>query len=267
MRTIVLMMVLLLGGCFDPTVDTSSISAYKASIEEIKQALPEGDRARFSSALKELVSEGMDLGALLALGSNPEAGLQLPQIKQLSGLTGDEVIAKGEAKIAARQAREREQALKEIAELEAKQALAEAAKLELAKFKVLSARFSRECNSKYCFRKEPRVLLRVENATGHAVSRAYFRGTVASPGRSVPWIQEEFNYQISGGLESGEKADWRLAPNSYSGDWGVETPADAIMTVEVVRLDGPDGEPLFDAAGLSSSQAERLQKLKQSYRM
>ncbi len=86
-------------------------------------------------------------------------------------------------------------------------------------------------------------------------------GTLASPGRSVPWLKEDFNYSIPGGLEPGELADWTLVPNSF-GAWGtVKAPKDAILTVEVVRLDGPNGKTLFDSK-FDESKVERLTALK-----
>ena len=60
---------------------------------------------------------------------------------------------------------------------------------------------------------KPIIELTVRNNTGHPVSRAYFEGVLSTPGRSVPWIKDSFNYQISGGLEPNEESTWRLAPN------------------------------------------------------
>jgi len=81
--------------------------------------------------------------------------------------------------------------------------------------------------------------LTVRNGTGHPISRAYSRAHTLQPGRSIPWYKDQFNHEISGGLEAGEEASWRLAPNMFSG-WGrVTAPSDALFTVEVVKLDGP----------------------------
>ncbi len=62
----------------------------------------------------------------------------------------------------------------------------------------------------------------------------------------MPWLEETFNYPISGGLEPGESATWSLAPNMFS-EWGsLEERDDAVFTVEVTRLDGADGEALYE---------------------
>jgi len=41
----------------------------------------------------------------------------------------------------------------------------------------------------------------------------------------------------------------------------VRAPADAVFTVEVVRLDGADGEPVFDARAFDENDAKRLAAL------
>jgi len=61
----------------------------------------------------------------------------------------------------------------------------------------------------------------------------------------VPWVEDDFNYQIPGGLEPGEEARWKLSPNMFS-DWGkVDAPPEAVLTVTVLRLDGADGEEML----------------------
>lgn len=112
---------------------------------------------------------------------------------------------------------------------------------------------------------KPVIDLSVENKTDSPISRAYFKGTIASPGRSIPWLVEDFNYRISGGLEPGEKADWSLLPNQFSA-WGrVESPEGAVFTVEVVRLDGADGKALFDSDAFSENDKKRLEILQSKY--
>ena len=185
-------------------------------------------------------------------------------VKQaLNGKTGEEVIAHAEQLRKDREEKERTQALAEIKELEGKQAKAAQAREKLVAFEVVRSRFYK---SSGFLGDQPVIELTVKNGTATAVSRAHFRGTLASPGRSVPWLRDDFNYEISGGLEPGETATWRLSPNMFS-DWGkVEAPKDAVLTVDVVRIDGPDKEPLFDAEGLSEHDSERLAELKAKFK-
>ncbi|MFW5966415.1 MAG: hypothetical protein ACOCV2_02800, partial [Persicimonas sp.] len=75
---------------------------------------------------------------------------------------------------------------------------------------------------------------------------AYLRGVYRTPGRSVPWHEGSLDREIEGGLEPGESATWRLkAP--LMGDWhGVELRDEAELEFEPVRLDGADGEVLWE---------------------
>jgi hypothetical protein len=114
----------------------------------------------------------------------------------------------------------------------------------LADFEILRARFYKETVG-VLGTSRPVIDLTVRNGTEYAISRAYFEGTLRSEGRTIPWLQESFNHGIPGGLEPGETAVWSLAPSAY-GPWGAtDAPTDAILTVTVTRLNGPNGEELF----------------------
>ncbi len=62
-----------------------------------------------------------------------------------------------------------------------------------------------------------------------------------------------------------EKASWTLAPNMFSA-WGkVEVPADTVMTVETVKLDGADGKAFLNADAFSDRDEARFKKLSEQY--
>jgi hypothetical protein len=147
--------------------------------------------------------------------------------------------------------------------LETKRAKSESAREQLKKFKVVRSRFYKR--EQEFMGKQPIIELTVKNGTDQAVSRAYFEGTLASPDRSVPWHKDTFNYDISGGLEPGEEATWKLAPNMFS-DWGkVDAPPDAVFTVTVERIDGADGEAVYSTREFDESDRKRLAELKKKY--
>ena len=131
----------------------------------------------------------------------------------------------------------------ELATLQTKTDAMEIARTQLALFEVTDAKYSKK-NMGWGM-KEVILDLKVRNGTSQAVSRAYLHGVLKSPERSVPWVEDDFNYQIPGGLEPGEEARWRLNPNMFS-DWGtVEAPPEAVLTITVLRLDGADGEEML----------------------
>lgn len=253
---------LLLSACGDPRIDGSSEEAYKASIEKVRGALDDKEKEEFDSALKQVAFSKLDLKAIFSGSATPDS-IGKDVLTSLNGKTANDVIADAKKIQEEREAKEREQALGEIKELEQKRAASASAADQLKKFEVIRSRFSQKSNG--YFGKQPVIDLTVKNGTSSAISRAYFEGTLASPGRAVPWHKDEFNYEISGGLEPGESAKWSLAPNMFS-DWGkVDAPADAVFTVVVTQLDGADGKPVYSSREYSAQDAERLAELTKKY--
>ncbi len=275
---LLLLAVLLVVGCTDsspPTIDTSSEESMQESIANVRQSLPESDRAAFDAALLQLKIGHFDFEELITLGTSGDTGKAALENRfnaTLEDKTGAEVLAAAEAlqvesekRRLEQEAQRREQNLAEIDELESRLAAGTLALVELEKFEVVRSRFFQE--EEQFFGTRSVIELTVRNGTNQPVSRAYFEGIVASPERAVPWITETFNYQIAGGLESGEEASWRLSPNSFS-DWGtVDVPDDAILTVTAFRLDGADGEPVFNARSLSDRELQRLDTLRTTRRL
>lgn len=254
-----------------PTIDASDDEAFEASVEKVRDSLDSADQDSFDEALEILVFSTIGEAFLNPDATGDELADQL--LASLDGKTGREVIEEAQRvqqEVAREEARreqerierERRQALAEIEELEERQAAAEEARQQLENFEVRRSRF--ELIRERYMGASPSIKLEVYNGTEHAVSRAYFEGTLATPGRSVPWLQETFNYNISGGLEPGESAEWDLRPNRFS-DWGnVEDREDMVFTVVTTRLDGPDGEPLF-RDNFTERDERRLATLREEY--
>lgn len=260
----VLTLSIALAGCGEPKLDGSSEQAFKESIDKAASKLPADQQKQFREDVMLVALKDLDFSALLKGGELAADGMLSNARTDLNGKTAAEVMSHADAIRTERQRKEREQAIAEIQELLNKKSKADAARLDLMKFSVTRSRFYLK-DREYSYQKEPVIEIAVTNGTTHPISRAYFRGTIASPGRSIPWLVDTFNYQISGGLEPGESAEWALAPNMFS-EWGkVEAPADAVFTVETYKLDGPDGETLFNSEGLSEHEEKRLAELQSKY--
>ncbi len=263
-KFIFVLLALALVGCGEPTLDGTTEEAMKASVEKVAAKLDDAKKLKFKESLQVVAFSKLDVNSMMA-GKQTPADASASMFKELNGKTADQVIAQADQIRAEREAREKTQALSEIQELNAKKDVVEKAKVELAKFTVNRSRFYLE-EQKYSVYKKPFIEVAVTNGTVHPVSRVYFNGTIASPNRSIPWFANTFNYSIPGGLEPGENGTWTLAPNQFS-DWGkVEAPVDAVFTVEVVRIDGPDGNALYSSQGLSEREQKRLSELEQKYK-
>tara|TARA_R110002124_G_scaffold85350_1_gene221400 strand:- start:2432 stop:3277 length:846 start_codon:yes stop_codon:yes gene_type:complete len=259
-KLIILAMCATLMACEKPTLDASSDEAFKSSLEKVSASLPEAQRSQLQSDVAYLAMKSMDIDAIMS-GKAP-ADVASNMRTQFAGKTGEQVIAEAAVARVEQERREREQALAEIQELLAKERSASEAAAQLALFQVTRSRFYKK---EGFIGTEPVIELAIVNGTDSAISRAYFRGTIASPGRQVPWLNDTFNYEISGGIEPAESASWVLAPNRFS-EWGeVDAPEDAVFTVEVYRLDGPDGKVLYDASSLSERESQRLSSLQERF--
>ena len=245
-----------------PTLDGSSDESFEASLERVRQAIPEARRAAFDTAMITVGLSDFDLlGGVFTEAASP-GQLSRTIRERIDGRTAADVFAMSDSIVAEMEARAREAALEEIEELELKKLASEVAAVELAKFEVVRARFYQE---EGIFGSEPKIELTLRNGTASAVSRAYFRGKVVSEGRSVSWIDEEFNFSLPGGIEPGETGDWTVSPNRFDGGWGRETPGDAVFIATVVRLDGPDGATLF-GMDFNDLDQERLDALMSEWR-
>jgi hypothetical protein len=259
--------------CGPPSFDASSDESIRESIARVRASLPDGQRKEFDEAFLVVAMHGLSPQQRLSGTVTPESIAVLAK-EQLAGKTAEQIIEEAnrlrvETETSAREAetkareKAREEARVEIAKLEERRAAVQAAKSELVKFQILESRFSQVETREG---PEPVIVLTVLNGTSYPVSNAFFVGSVTSPDRSVPWITEEFNYDIPGGLEPGERATWRPAPNDPFSTWKAIRPGkDAMLQVEVIALQGPDGTRLFTDLEFNQGDAARLASLKSKY--
>ncbi len=255
-----------ISGCQPPPrIDASSEEALKASIEEVRRALPEEKRNRFDESIIILNFKDVDLkGKLLdklAGRSVTDGNTKGP----LHGKTADEVIAEANRILAERREKERKQARAEIEELEARRKRSQEDREQLERFEVLRSRFFKERVG--FLGPQPFVELSVRNGTAQTVSRVHFIGTLASPDRSIPWLRERFSYRVEDNLEPGQDGTWRMPMNPFSA-WGTtDVPEDVVLTVEVDELEGPKAKTLYSRRGFGEADARRLTLLKEQYEL
>ena len=244
-----------------PRVDATSEETCRSSLEVVATSMAtSADSAAFAGAMISILGKSMlsSFGASLASAfsgfGEDEPSVTTPTIDSLDvtavmcvamdGMTGGEVVAAADSITTEIGVRLEERVARRHLEMlvEAK-AEFETVRDSLMGFEVVSSRLRQ---TEGFIGLEATIELHVRNSTNHPVSRAYFSAVAETPGRAVPWIQEEFNHSIPGGLEPGEEARWRLQPNAFQGDWtSVRVPSDAEFRVRVVKLDGADREALW----------------------
>lgn len=267
----------LIAACGGPKVDASTDEACLSSLQNVSQHAARGsDSAAYARVLLTAVGQlafaglGEAFAGMGNLFDDQAPSVKMPARDSLlfqralcdavNGMTAEQIIANADS-VAPRVkgAYDRRYATLQIQALQDARQRYQAVAESLARFKVVSARLLQE---RGFLGLEATIVLSVENKTAHPLSRAYFHGRVVSPGRSVPWIEGDFNYSIPGGLEPGERATWRLSPNMFTGKWtSVRAPSDSKMEVRTVKLAGPDGEPLWGGSTFTTGDQKLLDSL------
>ncbi len=231
-------------------IDGSSQEKLKTSIDEIKSDLEGKKKDQFVQSIGLILWDNLDFGGIPGeIEVNP---MSYPYLKNLDGMTSEEVITKG-----------RKIAKKEVDSLYEKKNKAEMHKEKLKQFKILEADiYSRE---DHLGREENIIQLKVKNNSEKPISRIYFNGILKSPERSVPYHEETFNHTISGGLEPGETKKWNLSPSMMSDWYDVEIPDDAKFSVEVTRVNDKNEELLYSSDILDKDDEKMLNELVEIY--
>jgi NAD-dependent DNA ligase len=269
---------ILLSACSpgEAVVDTSSTTAFQASLANMREGMDASRAEKFQGAIMAIamkdIGDAMQSGGLaglataVSLNSDPEA--LLSRIGPLiSGKNAEEVLQVAQDVVAEREARQLAAIGSEIAALETELAAIEqeqaANRGVLQSLSVSGARF-RMNDSGYL--RQPAIDLTLANNTGKPIKRIFFRGILETPGRSVPWVDEEFNYEVPGGIENGESLPLSLAPNMFSewGDGAHTERTDTVLTVEVVDIEFADETRLQSvSSGELQSKRDRLDQLLQ----
>lgn len=259
----ILLSVLMMAGCSDPKIDTSSMPASVVSVEKVRESLPDYKRDDFDQGLIIIATatfNGIDI-----LNPHRMNAAEIAELAnaQMHGLTGDQVIRRADEILRQRRSREREQAIRTLTRLEEKHANAVHDKQQLARFTIDEALFYMT-QSPYGA-PEPVIDLKVTNGTEQAISTLFLRGVVISQGRSMPWVDESFYYVVPGGIEPGETLEWSLAPNRF-GPWGnAQIPDAAALTITLEGVQGADDESFWDSPALTESEMVRLERLRDEY--
>ena len=256
--------VLMIAGCSDPKIDTSSMPASVVSVEEVRNSLPTYKRDEFDQGLI-IIATSTSFSGIDILNPHRMNAAEIAETAnvQMHGLTGDQVIQRADQILRERRAREREQSIRTLKRLEEKRAKAASDQQQLARFTIDSARYYMGASPYGA--PEPVIALTVTNDTDQAISELLLRGVVASPDHSAPWVDETFYYVVPGGIKPGETQEWSLAPNRF-GPWGnAQIPSDAELTVTLQGLKGLDEQPLWDSPELTEHELARLERLQKEY--
>jgi hypothetical protein len=115
--------------------------------------------------------------------------------------------------------------------------------------------------------REPVISFDISNTSKLPIKAIYLHGILKSPGRAIPWVSSDVNYEFEGGLEPGEHQHLDLSPNQF-GDWAPKdtfaTRLDLQLSLTVANVEGPDGAKLIheDADDVEAKRVDAAEKEK-----
>ena len=116
----VVLAVMAITGCSDPTIDASSEAKMKESVAKVRESLPEAKRTDFDKAVQLIAFSQIDMKSLFANGGADAGDVEGKMLDSLNGKRAETLLAQA-AKIQGEgKAREKEQAVAEHRALVAK---------------------------------------------------------------------------------------------------------------------------------------------------
>jgi hypothetical protein len=251
---------LLLSDCTEeqgpPKYDTTSNQTILETSVAVRNSIPGSQQAEYDEALKVVVLENANLEDMFQVTGESVSHPVL--IKRVHGMTGQEIIEEAK-RIKLQKARAILLAKAALYnQLQQKQVDAELAAEQLANFRILATEYIPSTDD---LLSHSAVAISVANNLEQAVSRVYFEVTISSKDREAPWISDTIQYKIPGGLEPGEKADWRLNV-PFHGDG--KAPADADIYLVVTQVDDAAGEAIHSTTHFTANDKATLAELQQT---
>jgi len=258
----VLMFSLILTGC-SARVDTSTPEKYRSSIEAITKDMPPEKKKEFQESLVAIAFDTADPTTTLFTSADPASPLFIGAGDKIKGKTADEIIKLGYTTRVAKldlAISEDVAAIHRISsEREKYRNIFEAIHIDAPKYRISKSMFSQQAV----------ISFRITNNSKVTVKKIYAHGILSSPGRTIPWVSDDFNYEFTGGLEPGESKNLDLEPNMF-GEWRYNSDysnrPDLKLEVSLVNLEDATGEKLLkgdpgDAKAKEIDAAEK-QKMK-----
>jgi hypothetical protein len=248
-------------------IDGSSQSAFHASIQKATAELSPADQSAFTKAM--MIIAFKDIGDAAGTGGLAGAVAAMPKSEDAAfsklsalanGKTATEIIAEAGKVQKERTSRQTiadqtqiDTLTKQISDTATAQA---AAQTVLVKLVIKGARFYFPADQ---IIQRPVVDFSITNGSELAIKKAFFHATLTTPGRPVPWVDDDFNYDIPGGLNPGESQRLQLSPNMFS-KWGnadLKARRDLVLTVVATDAVAADGTHVLKAEPIDTGDVQR----------
>ncbi len=274
----IIMSSLLLTGCFEQKIDTTSKETMTKSISNVKESLSNEDREIFERYLTIILLDNIEAKDFFSLLStdrsydkvkniiNNKTAIEVINIGKIIEIKNKEIAIKRKIELElAEKKLEEDLKTKELSILQKLESDKEIFNKSLVDINNIKILYSDLDTVKDSFLDTKIMRLVIKNETKHTISGIYFSGILKNDERKIPWAEDNFLYNFPGGLEPGETIRLNLEPNMLSKFYSVKSPNDATFTVNVLEVYGPNKEKILDINSFNKEKEELLTKLKNKY--
>ena len=228
---------ILLTGCSKPRIDTSSDTKFEESLKSLSKSLNPKQQAKFDQALKIMAFDGVVLADMLAPTET------IKKIKdKLKDKSYDDIVEAAKSIVRGK-----------ISVLNAEKDASDKAKSNLQKIQVIKSRITTVQTG---FIPDRNLYLRVKNGTDKTLSEIGFNIKTFAPNREVPYLNDNFKYEIPGGIKAGETLEWNLRPNTFGNqEWKRDIPNGTIK-VEALGCIDANGKSLWENSWTTEKEEE-----------
>ena len=227
-RWLVVTLAMVVVGCGPKTLDTSSLDKLENSLTALREPLELDERDRFDEATTYLVGGGAILNDET---QRVHPGIVLALYQPLAGMTVEGVIVEARR-------RRLEEVQAAVTALEKKREGSDTNREALDAFDLKASRVYKRNRG---FLEWPMIEFKAENNTDQVIWLIHFRAALLRPGHEEPWLVEEFDQLVLGGIAPGEGDLWRIEPERQEWVTLIDPHPDFGFTLEVMRLEGLGG--------------------------
>ena len=258
---LLLFLLVLLFGCGETRVDTSSYETLVKSLGKIRVSLPDSKKKEFDEYSMLMAFYEVDLKNL-ANGDGVEKLKDAKINATLNGKSGEEILAEGPKYKSDLELMNREKLKQEYNKIAKKKNEFIMAKKMITVFKVVRSRLFKE-KASGSDAMVPILEMNVKNGTDQAVYKVHFDWEVSNPNNGESKGERGLIYEIPEGFQPNDAAVWKITSKITD----LEISPELKLKINITQLDDKNGEPLFGGNKLTEKEEERLAELKSILQM
>lgn len=225
-----------------PRIDTSSDENMRTSTERLRDSLSDKQKAKFELAVRFIAFDGLTFNDIMS------ADETIKKIKEkFKNKSYDDIIYDA-----------RQIVKREITNLNNEKASSASSRKSLDDIVVERTTMTTDSSG---FLPKRILYMMVKNNTGKNLSTIAFNIKTFAPGREVPYLDDDFKYEIPGGIQAGETLEWQLEPNTFLNDeWNRDVP-NGIIQIKAIAFVDSSGSTTQDT--WNSEKDKTMQTLKE----